>query len=117
MHVPGAASPGFRGARAGSSLVARPGTWKTGAFKPQIRPGLPEPVAEAGERSGSLSPRSWHSEGTEVPTGKAVWGDGWWRLLCLRLRKDAHFLPGKGKGRMYSGGQQHQGSRKSRVQP
>lgn len=51
-------------------------TWdlKTGSFKPQIWPGLSERATEASERSGPASPRSWHSVGTYVPTGKGGLG-------------------------------------------
>lgn len=57
----GSASPGFAGARVGSSLVAGPGTWTLALKGPW--PERPERAAEAGGRRVP-SPRAWWSAGS-----------------------------------------------------
>lgn len=69
MAVPGAASPGFSGAQAGSSLVAGPGTWKL-ALKDLAKASR----AGGGRTPGAPYPRSWWSAGTSAPTGKGALG-------------------------------------------
>lgn len=61
---PGRSLSGFSRCPGRSSLVARPGTWKTGSAKPQIRRGFPSGQQRGPEAAGAPSPRSWHSAGS-----------------------------------------------------
>lgn len=69
MDVPGAASPGFRGARVWSSLVARPGTWKQALLSPRSGQGFlsrqQRPVNARGPLHQEASTAWGH---TSVPT-------------------------------------------------
>lgn len=115
---PGRSLSGFsRCPGPGAPWLPDPGPGKLALLSPRSGQGFPSRWQRPANARGPFHQEAGTARELRSPPGRRFGGDGWWWLVCLRLRKDAHFLPGKGKGRMYSGGQQHQGSRKSRVQP